>query len=57
MFQVSINLDNAAFDNPDELPQLLENIAKQIRDGKLEAVVVDSNGNRVGKWQIVSSDE
>lgn len=54
-FTCTIDMSNAAFnDNPEELSQLLRQIAKYIdfgayTDGK---EVRDSNGNTVGSWSI-----
>lgn len=51
MFQVSFNTDNAAFENLEEIPRILEVIASELREGYTDGVVVDYNGNSVGHWE------
>ena len=51
MFKLEISTDNAAFeDNPDELAQIVEGVANSIRDGVVQGMVRDSNGNTVGTF-------
>ena len=47
---ISIELANAAFDDPDELPRILEALALLLRDGGHtdEITLRDANGNVVG---------
>lgn len=60
-FILRIDLDNAAFDNAhgDELVRILQGVIQDVRyesDDRLirlsPAGVHDSNGNRVGQWEI-----
>jgi len=52
-FQATIKLDHAAFeDGPDELAQLLRRIAELVAEGRTGYPITDSNGNRVGEWEI-----
>jgi len=51
-FTCKINMDNEAFENPEHLRELLLEIAEEVQlTGR--APVVDSNGNKVGEWEIV----
>ncbi len=54
-FRLSIETDNAAFvDNPDELSQLLRQVADRVDDGRSPdgGSVLDHNGNKVGTWEV-----
>ena len=53
-FKLEINMDNAAFDNPDELSWILHRISEYAnkRDYQNNDIVRDSNGNTVGRWEI-----
>lgn len=58
-FTLTIDTDNAAFDDPDELAGLIRKVADAVAvmagDGRLPThtrSVLDSNGNRVGSWAI-----
>ena len=51
-FRVNVKMDNAAFENSEELPRILEEIARQLRLGNTGKQIADSNGNRVGQWVI-----
>jgi len=53
-FTCTINMDNAAFgDAPEfELTDILTKIIHKIRDGYVEGFNLDTNGNKVGKWEI-----
>lgn len=49
---IEIMLDNAAFeDNPNELSQILDKIPNHVRPGD-EGKLMDSNGTRVGRWEV-----
>ena len=61
MFKLEINTDNASFYNPDtgdedkfyegvEINRLLSKIQKEIEEGCVYGVIMDINGNKVGKW-------
>ena len=54
-FRVVVNMDNVAFDDENELPRIVEKIARQLREGGVivgHAPIIDINGNRVGEWTI-----
>lgn len=57
-FQMSINLDNAAFRDdeehldPTDLARLLRQVAKRVEDGWNVGTCLDVNGNKVGRWEI-----
>ena len=56
--KIEFSMDNSAFeDNADELPEILKKIAEKVRiwtmeNWDLSGVVMDSNGSRVGSWEI-----
>jgi len=39
--------------NPEELVYILEGVSRQIEDGRRDAIIRDSNGNKVGQWRII----
>lgn len=50
---VQIETTSAACeDSREELPTLVRDIAERIRKGATSGVIVDSNGNSVGRWEI-----
>jgi len=49
-FHVEIATDNAAFQEPDELPRLLRVVASKVEHGSDAGAIVDVNGNRVGTF-------
>lgn len=58
-FTLTIDTDNAAFDNPYELPRLIAQVAEDVADMDNDGLlashtrsVLDVNGNRVGSWAI-----
>ena len=55
MFTVTIETDNAAFDNPgDELARILRKLAERVGDvdGRHDSgKVMDVNGNSIGEWR------
>lgn len=58
-FTMDIDCGNAAFADPDELPELIQKVARKVRDEVQSArasyshgKVRDSNGNTVGSWEI-----
>ena len=55
-FSCKISLENASFnDNPSQLADLLRAIAEQVEGNgteRIAGVLVDDNGNSVGKWEI-----
>lgn len=52
---IRINLDNAAFheDMESELKRIGENIASDVADGENGGNIRDSNGNRVGYFEVL----
>lgn len=54
MFTLKFKTDNAAFaDNPyGECATILRNIATAIERGTREAPLFDTNGNRVGRFEL-----
>ena len=56
---ITINMDNAAFVNEDELPRILNKLAKDISDCKVgnKYPLYDSNGNSVGNIVYVYDEE
>ena len=55
-FTCEIAMDNAAFEDPMELAQILREIARQVAEGQTGRGVRDSNGNRVGQWVMEETD-
>jgi len=53
-FNCTIKMDNAAFDNEpgNELALILRIIAGKAEEGYIEGPVRDTNGNKVGKWEV-----
>ncbi len=55
-FTCTINMNNTAFEDSDELSGLLHSIAESVEGCQQneydESPIYDSNGNRVGKWEI-----
>lgn len=61
MFKLEMKTGNAAFCNPDtcnedeflegiEINRILEEIQREIEEGYTSGVIMDINGNKVGKW-------
>lgn len=54
-FTLSIDMNNAAFDDSDELRRILLDVASNVDEnqGPCHAhSVMDYNGNRVGQWKV-----
>lgn len=56
-FKCNLSMDNAAFDDPDELARVLRRIADEVttgvgRQSVGEYPVRDINGNSIGVWTI-----
>jgi len=52
-FKCEINMDNAAFEyQQSELTYILERMQEQVWTGQDKATIFDSNGNKVGQWEI-----
>lgn len=63
MFKCEIKTGNAAFCNEytgeedsiakgEELARIFDRMAKDIVTGKKSGVIIDFNGNKVGKWSL-----
>ena len=51
--KITINTDNAAFEDYDEVPRILGELAKKvIEKASYELTVLDINGNVVGKMEV-----
>lgn len=55
-FTCTIDMDNAAFEDPCELSDLLRMIAIQIECSETDGICRDNNGNIVGKWEITGEN-
>jgi hypothetical protein len=51
-FTLNIDTDNAAFEDPYELPAALGRVIQKLEAGADSGKVLDSNGNTVGSWSI-----
>ncbi len=56
-FKVEFNLDNAAFENAEEIPTILKDIANKasqisVYEETFQMPIKDSNGTRIGYWGI-----
>ena len=51
-FKMSVTMDNAAFESPEELPEIIRRVADRVADGETAGSVRDSNGNTVGTWRV-----
>lgn len=52
MFRLEIKTDNAAFEGNSyhlEIARILGKVAKNLEDGKVNSLLFDENGNRVGE--------
>lgn len=58
MLKIEIKTGNAAYRNEDdsldvtELRENLYTISERLKNGYREGVVMDCNGNKVGKWSV-----
>jgi len=54
-FELKINMNNAAFDDSQELPRILRKVAKQISEGPEYEIwtLLDVNGNTVGNARYI----
>ena len=50
-FTLTIDTDNAAFTDSDELIRLLRKVATAVENGDGEGPIIDANGNRVGYFE------
>jgi hypothetical protein len=51
-FHLEIACDNAAFEDEDELPRLLREVAARLGEGRTSGRVRDINGNTVGMYDL-----
>lgn len=56
IFTCEVKMGNSAFEDPMELPRLLEEIARFVAEGQTGRGIRDSNGNRVGQWVMEETD-
>ena len=53
MFRLQFKTDNAAFEDSQEIGDILRSIASKIDNGQTSGYVRDSNGNNIGEWGII----
>lgn len=56
---ININLDNAAYEGADLVPEIADNLEAVIQklcNGHKDGIIKDSNGNKVGHWSICEED-
>ena len=52
-FKLKFNCDNAAFWAPElETSDILKKLADKVESGQVEGIVLDHNGNNIGKWEF-----
>ncbi len=52
-FKMTVNMDNQAFeDNQGQLNEIIETALCVLRVGNKSGICFDSNGNRVGQWEV-----
>ena len=58
-FSMTIQCDNAAFEDAVgvEVARILEAAAKALRQGYEKGRCMDSNGNRVGNWELTEGGD
>ena len=55
MFKLQFSTDNAAFDGDlkrMEIDSILRAVADRAGDGQTGGLIRDSNGNRIGQWEL-----
>ena len=53
MFTLNMRTANAAFEaDGEEVARILEECARKVRRGETAGLLMDVNGNRVGKWNL-----
>ena len=48
-YTITIDTDNAAFDDPGEFARILRTLARRCEEGPITGSILDVNGNRVGE--------
>lgn len=56
-FTLQFRINNAAFDDPGEIPRILRKVADAVAGGSGLGTVYDSNGNRVGDYWMDDRDD
>ena len=56
MFILTLNTDSAAFERSTEVAEILEDAAIQLRAGYSSHACYDYNGNRVGQWELSTTE-
>ena len=57
MFKLEFSTDNAAFDGDlkwMEIDSILRAVADRAGDGQTSGLIRDSNGNRIGQWELTA---
>jgi len=57
MFKLQFSTDNAAFDGDlkwMEIDSILRAVADRAGDGQTSGLIRDSNGNRIGQWELTA---
>ena len=57
MFKLTMETVNASFEDPQEIPNILRDVAERISRGRTEGAVFDANGNRVGTFKGAGTDD
>lgn len=55
MFKLQFSTENAAFEGDSkwmEIDTILRAVADRAGDGQTSGIIRDSNGNRVGQWEL-----
>lgn len=57
VFRLEIELDKETIEETDELPNILRRVAGKVARGLMYGHLLDTNGNRVGDFQIEDDDD
>ncbi|MBS3648809.1 hypothetical protein KEU06_09345 [Pseudaminobacter sp. 19-2017] len=59
MFKMEFRTDNAAFvdDQAGEIDRIFREVAERVAAAEKGGTIRDSNGNRVGRWELEAEDE
>ena len=49
-FSIEFTTDNAAFEDPEEIPRILNTVIDRVQNGLYDGVLIDGNGNSVGRY-------
>jgi len=50
--KIEFDTDNVAFESDMEISRILEKISNEIESGHMKNSIRDSNGNKVGKYEV-----